>query len=96
MEEKYFPGKGWEKRNKIIINDVLNDKRTGFPFFCSHVIPYDKFEYLYFSSFDFNSVVFCVQINQGGINYLKVLDNGPEQDFAFRLFENKYGEEMYE
>lgn len=93
MEEKYFPKQGWVKRNRVIINDVLNDDRTGFPFFCSHIIPYNNFEYLYFSSFDFESVMFCVQVNQDGVNYLKVLDGGPEQDFAFKLFKDRYGED---
>ncbi len=69
------------KLNNICVVSPLEQE-----FLCVYKAPYEQFEYLYFSSFDFKDTIFAVQTNMNGQNYVKILDKKPEKIFALRLF----------
>ncbi|MBR2994335.1 hypothetical protein IKF32_00220 [Candidatus Saccharibacteria bacterium] len=91
MEKDYLPKKDWVERNKIVIDTVLKDRQTSFLYFCSHVIPYNGVEYLYFSSYDFKDIVICVQVEKNGEYFVRKIVEEPEWNIALELFKTNYG-----
>ncbi len=77
----------WKPINTPIeLNDVCIVSPLEQEFLCVYIAPYEQFEYLYFSSFDFKDTIFAIQINMNGQNYVKILDKKPEKIFALRLY----------
>ncbi len=70
----------------IKLNDICILASHEQEFFCSYIVPYKRFKYLYFGSFDFKNFVFAAQLEIDGQNYIRVLDKKPEKIFALRLF----------
>jgi len=91
MEKECLPEKGWVERNKIVIDTVLKDRQTDFLYFCSHIIPYNGIEYLYFSSYDFKDIVICVQVEKNGDYFVRKIVEEPERVIALELFKKNYG-----
>ena len=80
----------WTPAKTIKVNDICTYQFLDQDFMCFKIIPYEQFEYLYFGSFDYKDTLFAVQIKMNGINYIKVLTEKPQQEFAFRLYK-KWG-----
>ena len=76
----------WKIAEPIEIDDICVLESTGQEFLCSKVIPYDKFEYLYLGSFDFEEVLFAVQYRADEKTFVKVLTKESEQRYAFNVY----------
>lgn len=77
----------WKKIDKPIqLSDICILASRGQEFLCVYIAPYERFEYLYFGSFDCKNKLFAVQTKQDGQYYIRTLDKEPEQEFAFRLY----------
>ena len=83
----------WHPCDKIKENDICRIEDIDLDYMCCQIIPYQEFEYLYFSRLDFQEQCFVVQVEQNNQNYCRILSELPEQHFAFQLFKKKYGEE---
>ena len=76
----------WSITEPIKTDDICVLESTGQEFLCSKIIPFEQFEYLYFGSFDFKEILFAVQCRLDGKNYLKVLSEKSQQEFAYNLY----------
>lgn len=85
-ENKKILHPDWTVTEPIKLDDICVLESTGQAFLCSKIIPYEQFEYLYFGSFDFNDVLFAVQYKRDEENYVKVLTEEPEQEYAFNVY----------
>ena len=81
--------KEWSLTVPVKVNDVCVYEPWGQDFMCFEIIPYNEFEYLYFGSFNYEDTLFAIQVKKGDKNYLKVLTEKPQQEFAFRLYKDK-------
>lgn len=88
-EQKKVLHSEWMVTEPIELDDICVLESTGQEFLCSKIIPYEQFEYLYFGSFDFGDVLFAVQCRVDGKNYVKVLTEKPQQEYAFNIYKNE-------
>jgi len=91
MERGYLPEKDWIKRNRILVDAILKNRQTDFLYFCSHIIPHNSIEYLYFSSYDFKDIVICIQVEKNGEYFVRKIVEEPEWNIALELFKTNYG-----
>ena len=76
----------WSITEPIETDDICVLESTGQEFLCSKIIPFEQFEYLDVGSFDFKEILFAVQCRLDGKNYLKVLSEKSQQEFAYNLY----------
>lgn len=80
----------WTISEPIELDDICVLESTGQEYLCSKIIPYGKYEYLYFGSFDFEDILFAVQHKTDENAFVKILTKESEQRYAFSVYkENK-------